>query len=237
MTFIRTRGIIIYILIFRNMSRFHPFERLAYAISAKSREKKYTQFLTSLQPTKDTSILDVGVNTQEYSATDNFLEKQYPHPENITVVAMGDLESFSRRYPHIRSVQADGRVLPFEDDSFDIAYSNAVIEHVGNNTEQLRFLCELLRVSRAGFLTTPNRLFPIEVHTRLPLLHLFLSRRRFDAFLTRIGKDWAAGDYMHLLSEKELRTLLQKAGITEYTLIKNRFFGFPMTFTIVWTKH
>jgi SAM-dependent methyltransferase len=219
------------------MSRFHPFERLAYTISAKSREKKYAQFLSLAQPTKDTTILDVGVNAEEYSATDNFLEKQYPHPENITAVATGNLEVFNALYPHIQSIRADGRALPFGDNSFDIAYSNAVIEHVGNSAEQLRFLRELYRVSRQGFLTTPNRLFPIEVHTRLPLLHLLLSRKRFDRFLIRIGKGWAAGDYMHLLSEKALRTLLQESGITEYTLIKNRFLGFPMTFTVVWKKH
>lgn len=219
------------------MSHFHPFESLAYAISARSRQKKYAQFLSCLQPAQDTSILDIGVNTQEYSMTDNFLEKHYPHPENITVVATGDLEPFKRHYPHIRSVQADGRTLPFGDDSFDIAYSNAVIEHIGDADEQLRFLRECFRVSRAGFLTTPNRLFPIEVHTRLPLLHLLLSRERFDRFLRLIGKGWAAGDYMHLLSEKELETLLSQTGIAEYTLIKNRFLGFPMTFTVVWTKH
>lgn len=218
------------------MAFLHPFESIAYAISARSRQKKYAQFLALAKPQANTTILDIGVNAEEYSATDNFLEKQYPYPQNITVVATDNLETFTQRYPHIKSVQADGRALPFADNSFDIAYSNAVIEHVGDQADQKRFLSELYRVSREGFLTTPNRLFPIEVHTRTPLLHLLLSRARFNAFLTAIGKGWATGDYMHLLSEKELRTLLQQSGITEYTLLRNRFFFFTMTFTVLWKK-
>lgn len=218
------------------MSPLHPFESLAYSISDRSRKKKYQQFVSFLKPEEQTAILDVGVNTEEYSMSDNFLEKHYPHPENITAVSQGDLSAFTARYPRIRTVQADGRSLPFPDNSFDIAYSNAVIEHVGGAADQVRFLCELYRVSRQGYLTTPNRLFPVEVHTRLPLLHLLLPRKYFNAFIARIGKGWAAGDYMHLLSEKELRALLQKAGITEYSILKNRFCGLPMTFTVLWKK-
>jgi hypothetical protein len=115
-------------------------------------------------------------------------------------------------------------------------YSNAVIEHVGNFDDQRRFLSELFRVSRRGYLTTPNRHFPIELHTRIPLLHLLLSKKNFDAFVTKIGKGWAAGDYMSLLSENDLRRLFQEVGISNYTLIKNRFCGLPMTFTLIWHK-
>ena len=217
--------------------KYFPLEKLAAAVSTRSRQKKYAQFLSCIRPTKDTTILDVGVNTTEYSPADNFLEKHYPYPKNITVVATGNLQVSNALYPEIRSVEADGRALPFEDDHFDVAYSNAVIEHIGDNAEQVRFLRELWRVSRSGFLTTPNRLFPIEVHTRVPLLHLLLPKKYFDSFLKRIGKGWAADDYIHLLSEKELRSLFSQAGITGYTLIQNRFLGFPMTFTIVWKKY
>ncbi len=214
-------------------------EKIAYAISAKSRAKKFAQFLELVAPQKHESIIDVGVNTTEYSATDNYLEKFYPHPEKITAVGMGndaDIADFRVRYPLVTTVSGDGRALSFSDDTFDIAYSNAVIEHVGTCDDQHHFLAELYRISRRGYLTTPNRHFPIELHTRVPLLHLLLRKKNFDAVLTKIGKPWAAGDYMTLLSESDLRSLLTKVGISHYTLIKNRFWGFPMTFTIVWHK-
>ena len=53
-------------------------------------------------------------------------------------------------------------------------------------------------------MTTPNRWFPVEVHTRLPLVHWLpesLSHRAYD--LAR--KPWAKEN--HLLGPRELRDL------------------------------
>jgi SAM-dependent methyltransferase len=217
---------------------FNPpsFKNFAYTVSAQNRKKKYAQFLSLLQPAKNDTILDVGVNNEEYSPTDNFLEKHYSYPENITAVTMGDVQTFAKRYPNIRSVVADGRRLPFQDESFDIGYSNAVIEHVGKEEDQIAFVRELYRTTKRSYLTTPNRFFPIEVHTRVPLLHLILSKKNFDRFLNWIGKSWATGDYMHLLSEKNLRCILEKAGVREYAITKNRLLCWTITFTVTWKK-
>ncbi len=212
-------------------------EKIAYGISARSRAQKFDQFLTLVAPKEKEALIDVGVNTTEYSNTDNYLEKFYAFPEKITALGQEDMSEFQKRYPKVTVVQGDGRTLPFPDNAFAIGYSNAVIEHVGNFEDQDRFLKELVRVSTRGYLTTPNRHFPIELHTRVPLLHLLLSKKYFDRFVTLIGKEWATGSYMSLLSEKDLRTLFAQAGITDYTLIKNRFLGLPMTFTVIWHKH
>ena len=211
-------------------------EKIAANISAESREHKYAQFIAQCRPTPGDTILDIGVNTTEYSPSDNYLEKHYPHKQNITAVGLEDGSTFTTRYPEITYLQTDGRTLPFTDNQFDIAYSNAVIEHVGGREEQIAFLREAFRVAKKGFLTTPNRHFPIELHTRVPLLHLLLSQSLFDAFLRLIGKSWATGDYMHLLSERDLRSLLSTAGIHEYELTRNRFLGLTMTFTVTWDK-
>lgn len=212
-------------------------ERIAGSISAKSRTKKWLQFIEWAKTTPTTTILDIGVNTHEYSENDNLLERLYSYPENITAIGVEDNWSeFNTRYPAVKTLTADGTRLDFADNTFDITYSNAVIEHVGDYEKQLAFLKEMFRVGKRGYCTTPNRLFPIEVHTRIPLLHILLPKPLFDRVATLLGKGWAAGDYMHLLSERELRTLLGAAGITEYSLLKNRFFGFTMTFTVYWTK-
>jgi SAM-dependent methyltransferase len=168
---------------------FSLIEKIADSISARSRKKKFDQFLRFVSPQSHETLVDVGVNTEEYSATDNYLEKFYSYPENITAVGFGDFSVFRERYPKIKTLEGDGRALPFGDNSFDIAYSNAVIEHVGSTpADQLQFLTELIRVSKRGYLTTPNRHFPIEIHTRTPLLHLLLPKKMFDSFLVRIDK-------------------------------------------------
>jgi len=212
-------------------------ERVAGRVSAASREHKMQQFLQAVQPQSGETLLDVGVNTTEYSDNDNYLERHYPWPAQITALGFEvDFSEFNRRYPAVRTVNGDGTRLPFSDREFDIAYSNAVIEHVGSRAQQVAFARELWRVSSRGFLTTPNRLFPVEVHTRLPLAHLVLSKPRFDALLHAVGKSWAAGDYMNLMSESELRSVLAEAGITSYKLTRNRLLGWPMTFIVAWWR-
>ena len=75
-------------------------------------------------------------------------------------------------YPGVRFLIADALNLPFSDGSFDYVHSSAVLEHVGSAANQKRMVAECLRVARKGVcLTTPNRWFPVEFHTQLPLVH------------------------------------------------------------------
>jgi hypothetical protein len=68
-------------------------------------------------------------------------------------------------------VAGDGCSLPFADGSFDIVFSNSVIEHVGTPEQQRRFAAEIARVGRSYWVQTPNRWFPVEPHLLTPLLH------------------------------------------------------------------
>lgn len=205
---------------------------LANRISAKNRSRKYQFFIDTYSPNKGQKILDVGFSDIEYSVSDNYLEKHYPHQGDITALGIDTPTQFPTRYPQVKVVQYEGRVFPFADQTFDIGWSNAVIEHVGGWQEQVLFLKEVKRTCKHGFITTPNRWFPIEVHTRIPLLH-FLPKRYFDALLKNTSKAWATGSYMHLLSYKDIKKLLAEAGIEKYTIKRNRFFGFTMDFVIV----
>jgi hypothetical protein len=90
-------------------------------------------------------------------------------------------------------VRADGRDLPFSDGEFDLGFSNAVVEHIdGGRSGQQRFVHELCRVSTSVFVTTPNRWFPLEVHTLLPFVHWLPAGARqrvipFDDVLDPLG--------------------------------------------------
>jgi SAM-dependent methyltransferase len=148
--------------------------RVASRVSMRSRERKLQLFLDLLQPGPETTVVDVGVTDAPFGAgsTDNFFEARYPWPERITGVGQTELERFSAAFPQVRAVRADGRDLPFGNAEFDLAFSNAVVEHVAGGREgQRQFVHELCRVARRVFVTTPNRRFPLEVHTLLPFVH------------------------------------------------------------------
>jgi SAM-dependent methyltransferase len=186
--------------------------RLADAISLRSRRRKLALFLELMRPDPSTTVLDVGVDEvslgetggQAGCTTHNLLEERYPWPERLTALGLHDGARFRQRYPRIAYVQGDACALPFEDAAFDVVHSNAVIEHVGGQERQAAFVREALRVGRHVFLTTPNRWFPIEVHTRLPLVH-WLPRPLTVRAYELAGKAWAAEN--HLLGPSDLRRL------------------------------
>ena len=167
-------------------------------------------FFELVRPTPDTTVVDVGVADTPFgkgegaALTHNFFEALYPWRERITAVGNVPLPHFADAFPEIRCVVADGRSLPFADGEFDVAFSNAVVEHVGARGDQEAFVHELCRVGRRVFVTTPNRLFPIDPHTLLPAVHWFPARVREHVFAT-LGFDEARG--LRPLSPRELRSL------------------------------
>jgi hypothetical protein len=157
---------------------------LAARVSLRSRQRKFRLFMEHVRPTAETTIVDVGVadapfgEAEGHAATYNFLEAMYPWRERITAVSIDELPHFAEAFPEIRRVRADGRDLPFADGEFDVGFSNAVVEHLGDRESQQAFIRELCRVSSQVFVTTPNRWFPVEVHTLLPLVHWLPARAR-----------------------------------------------------------
>jgi hypothetical protein len=118
-------------------------------------------------------------------------------------------------YPFMIASACD---MPFGDDYVDFALANAIIEHVGNEVDQLKMVQEMTRVARAWVITTPNKWFPIESHTSVVLLHWLPSWRRKHQ-----------QDFTRLLSRREFRQLLP-AGATLH--------GRPWspTFTAYWVR-
>ena len=180
--------------------------RVAARVSLRSRERKLRLFLELFRPGPETTVLDVGVTDAPFGAgsTDNFFEALYPWPERITAVGPTGLDRFSAAFPRVRVVQADGRELPFADGEFELGFSNAVVEHVAGGREgQRRFVGELCRVARRVFVTTPNRWFPVDPHTLLPLVHWLPAGSARDRLFRGRGFD----DVLDPLGPKEFASL------------------------------
>jgi hypothetical protein len=183
---------------------------LAARASLWNRRRKLDLFMETMRPGPETRVVDVGVGDTPFgteagvAATHNFFEALYPWPQQITAVSDVPLPNFAQAFPSIRRVVASGTELPFENDSFDVAFSNAVVEHVGGREEQRRFVAELCRVAPRVFISTPNRWFPVETHTLVPFVH-WLPRSAADWAMRALRrKNW---DNVELLSEHELLTL------------------------------
>ncbi len=189
-------------------------DSLAMRVTAMMRRRMYERFLAVARPAGSETILDVGVTSDRSYESSNYLEAWYPIKHRLTACGLDDASFLEQQYPGLRFVPADGLALPFEDGSFDVVHSSAVIEHVGSRLNQLRFIGELHRVARrAVCLTTPNRWFPVEVHTSVPLLH-WLPSSVYRAILRGTGLRFFADEAnLNLLSAADLRRLCREQAI------------------------
>ena len=183
-------------------------DSLSVRIATHVRRRMFDVFLEAFAPRESDTVLDIGVTSDQSYESSNYFEALYPFKHRLTASGLDDASFLERRYPGLRFVPADVMALPFADASFDLVHSSAVIEHVGSCARQRQMLAEVLRVARRGVcLTTPNRWFPVEFHTQLPLLH-WLPAGLHRPLLRFLGYGFFAQESnLHLLSRRTLSRL------------------------------
>ena len=136
---------------------------LADRVSASFRERRMRMFLEICKPTTTTSVLDVGGNPRIWHSV--------PTSKRPNIVYLNTPRSFEDGDDRARLIFGDGTRLPFPDRSFDLVFSNSVIEHVGSEANRQAFAKEIRRVGKRYWVQTPNHGFPIEPHVLTPFIH------------------------------------------------------------------
>lgn len=126
------------------------------------RRRRMRRFLLWSRPASTTKILDVGGYAHCWSIESC--------PAQITILNLDVAEGQDAKEPY-KLVKGDGRSLEFPDQTFDIACSNSVIEHLSTFADQEKFAREVRRVGRRVWVQTPARWFPIEPHLLTPCIH------------------------------------------------------------------
>ncbi len=194
------------------------------------RRKRMTRFAALFGLTASSRVIDIGGSAFNWS-----LLSVRPR----VLVVNNDSDSATRGRPteaNIEKIRADGRDLPYPDGSFDVAFSNSVIEHVGGWDDQVAFARETARVAKRYFVQVPNRYFVMEPHFIAPFLRLLPRRLAvfYAQYLTPWGWFWRptraqaeqAVAEIKLLSIDQMRVLFPDA-----ELIRERFLG--MTKSII----
>jgi methyltransferase family protein len=155
------------------------------SLSHRLRERRFRVFeALSGRLARPLSIIDIGGTTE-------FWERRgWANREDVSIT-LANLGEQEQRYANITPTVGDATDLSdHPDDSFDIAFSNSVIEHLFTFEAQSRMAGEVRRVATAFWVQTPNFWFPVEPHFLVPAWHWLPERTRV-AILQRRGVGWA----------------------------------------------
>ena len=201
-------------------------DSLAVRIGGRVRNQMFAAFMRRLDPTPQETILDVGVTGDRQYSVSNYFEELYPFKANITAAGVDDASFLESLYPGMKFVHANALALPFDNGAFDLVHSSAVLEHVGSFQNQTKMIAECLRVARRGIcLTTPNRWFPVEVHTSLPLIH-WLPPSLYRPLFRALGYGFfAAEENLNLMSRRQLHAAVSGIAGWKFEIVPAKLLG------------
>lgn len=206
------------------------------SLAANLRKKRLALFKELIESINHPlKILDVG-GRESFWQRAGFLEQEMSNIK-ITLLNINPREA-QVTHPNVKSVVGDARNMQqFEDNEFDVVFSNSVIEHVGEYNAQLQMANEVIRVGKRYFVQTPNLYFPIEPHFVFPLFQFIPLNLRvwlmthFDlGWHKKIADQQSALELVssvRLMSKKEVLALFPNANLFE-----EKFFGLTKSFTV-----
>jgi hypothetical protein len=209
------------------MSMGRKFNSLYQHIFVRFRRRRMKRFFSLFTPSAEARVVDIGGITETWESE---AETHMPFP----VTLVNNLEYDGVLSDRYKSIEGDATALPFPDHSFDIAFSNSVIEHLGTWEKQQAFAHEARRVAGKLWIQTPARSFPIEAHLLAPFIQ-YLPRnvqhrivRWTPRGLLNPGVVHGIVDEVRLLTYREVAALF-----TDCCILRERFFGLTKSYIAV----
>jgi hypothetical protein len=137
------------------------------------RARRMTEFEQLLQPRTDDTLLDIGGYPETWTTRPQLTQRV----DCLNVHPVGWNNALSPDHRIVTTV-GDGCALEYADGSYDIVFSNSVIEHVGDWDRQCAFANEARRVGKKLWIQTPAFECPLEPHYLAPFVHWLPVRIR-----------------------------------------------------------
>lgn len=199
------------------------------SLAAQFRKKRFAFFQSLL------SCLDKPVHILDVGGTESYWRMMELDVNDQVFITLLNLAQESVTMPIMSSISGDAREIKAADSSYDIVFSNSVIEHVGTYRDQLQMAAEVRRVGKRYFIQTPNIYFPLEPHFLFPFFQ-FLPLKIRVLLLRHFNLGWfektpdavkakeIVGS-IRLLTKREFIALFPEASIYE-----EKVFGLTKSF-------
>jgi hypothetical protein len=142
--------------------RIKLFYFLIAPFSAAMRRRRMRRFVECMSLRDGLRVLDLGGQPEIWA--------HVPHTLHVTLLNLPGAHQSTMPSPHtFERLDGDAcNARQFADSSFDIVFSNSVIEHVGPHPKRAAFAAEARRLGKAFWVQTPAIWFPIEAHSGMP---------------------------------------------------------------------
>jgi hypothetical protein len=179
----------------------------------KARKKRFDFFIRNLNKIpKPLKILDIG-GTQAFWDSMGFEED----PE-IQIYLL-NLEHQKVKRANFKSIKGDATNLSqYEDNFFQMVFSNSVIEHLFTWENQLKMANEIRRVGKYHFIQTPNYWFPIEPHFVFPFFQYLPKKSRVS-----LVKNFSLGHHPKYTDAQIARSRIEEVRLLTIKEVKKLF--------------
>ena len=181
-------------------------------------------------------ILDIGT-TVDTSKSSNLIIKNLKNFKSYKSISNQKITSnlFTKKLQ--KSITQDFSLNELETFRSDVVISNATIEHVGSDQQQLKMLKNIVKLTKKIFIVvTPNRLHPIEFHSKIPFIH-WLPKKIHRKILSVIGMSYLSKEKnMNLLKPINLVNLMKNFNNVEYEIKFVKFLMFKSNIILIGKK-
>jgi len=213
------------------------FNTLSTRIFIRFRRRRMKRFFAIMNPSPQARVLDIGGTGQTWlDESENESQHKSQNSARFPITLVNIRSDGRIEGGRFTAVEADGKALPFADNTFDIAFSNSVIEHVGTWEDQRAFALEAQRVARKLWIQTPARSFPIEAHLLAPYIQ-YLPKPLQHRLAPWTPRGWMTPEVVHeivdevrLLTYREVQQLFP-----ECRILRERFLGLTKSYIAVRT--
>lgn len=181
--------------------------------------------------TGNLTILDIGGTVAYWKNNAQYLPASLIKHIEIVNLPPAQEQLFRIADIDFRFYAADAlNTLTLKNASYDIVYSNSVIEHVGSLYDQRLFANNIHKIADYYFIQTPSKNFPIEPHFVFPFFNkLPLSVRAKLHNKFSLGHMLKEPDYLQAVIDCEQTRLLSKGELQNMfpnaSIFPERFMG------------
>ncbi len=177
--------------------------------------------------------LDVGTTSDNNYKHSNYIIKNLKNIKIFKSLSNQKIKSNFFFYVLCKSITKKFSKYEIKKLSSDIVISNATIEHVGNTSNQVKMISNIILLTKKKFvICTPNRFHPIDFHTKIPIIH-WLPKKIHRKILFLLGYNFFALEKnLNLLSLKDIKSILNNFNQIKYEIKKIKFLGFTSNYII-----